>query len=140
MSAIDGFLSRLDKVRQTSNGKWLACCPSHEDSRPSLSIKEGDDGRVLVHCFAGCNVGEVAAAVGIDLSDLFPPKSRSYDGKSGERHPFSAADILRALQLELILVSVAACNLAKGIELDQDDRDRLLLASERVLAASASYA
>jgi putative DNA primase/helicase len=50
---------------------WMARCPSHEDRSPSLSIAEGRDGRVLMHCFAGCAVEQVCAAAGFELRDLF---------------------------------------------------------------------
>jgi len=36
-------------------GAWVACCEAHEDNNPSLSLKDSDDGRVLVHCHAGCS-------------------------------------------------------------------------------------
>jgi DNA primase len=51
---VDAFLDKLTKVKRTGNGTWLACCPAHEDRSPSMSVRELDDGRVLVHCFAGC--------------------------------------------------------------------------------------
>lgn len=38
---------------------WLACCPAHDDREPSLAIRDGDDGRVLVHCHAGCDQRDV---------------------------------------------------------------------------------
>lgn len=50
-------------------GSWT--CPAHEDRSPSLSVKEADDGRVLVHCFAGCETADVLAALGRTLADLF---------------------------------------------------------------------
>lgn len=34
---------------------WMAPCPAHEDRDPSLSIRDADDGKVLVHCHAGCD-------------------------------------------------------------------------------------
>ena len=40
---------------------WLALCPAHDDSQPSFSISESEDGRVLVHCFAGCSQERVIA-------------------------------------------------------------------------------
>ena len=43
----------LGNYKKSNNG-FMACCPAHEDNNPSLSIKDGSDGRVLVHCFAGC--------------------------------------------------------------------------------------
>jgi hypothetical protein len=40
---------------------WMARCPAHNDATPSLSIQGADDGRVLVHCFAGCGQTRVIA-------------------------------------------------------------------------------
>ena len=37
-----------------AGGGWTARCPSHDDHEPSLSIRDGDDGKVLVRCHAGC--------------------------------------------------------------------------------------
>jgi hypothetical protein len=60
---------RLDAKR---NGEgWKAKCPAHEDRTPSLSIKEGDDGRVLVRCFAGCALEDITRAMNIEVKDLF---------------------------------------------------------------------
>lgn len=55
-----------------SGDGWIACCPAHEDRSPSLSIREGDDGRTLIHCHAGCSVESICDAMGIRVSDLFP--------------------------------------------------------------------
>lgn len=60
------------KARRTGRLKWLARCPAHEDRSPSLSITEGRDGRVLVHCFAGCKPEAVLKAVGLTFADLKP--------------------------------------------------------------------
>ena len=67
----DVLLARLDKVKQTGDKKWMACCSAHDDRTPSLAVQELDDGRVLVKCFAGCGAADVMAAVGLSLSDLF---------------------------------------------------------------------
>src|SRR5260370_821519 len=42
---------------------WMARCPAHEDREPSLSIKETDSGKVLVHCHTGCDQQQVIAAL-----------------------------------------------------------------------------
>ncbi len=134
MSA-DILLQHLQKVKRTKPGSWLACCPAHEDKTASLSIRELDDGRVLVHCFAGCSVHEIIGAVGLDMADLFPPRD---DGKhiyKGERRPFPAADILRAIAFESTLVLIAAADLLAGNPFNETDRARLALAASRIQAA-----
>ena len=53
------------------NGRdYKALCPAHDDSNPSLSIGEGEDGRVLVHCHAGCPTEQVLDRVGLQFADL----------------------------------------------------------------------
>jgi hypothetical protein len=54
----------------------MAKCPAHEDNNPSLSIGEGNDGRTLLHCHAGCTAEAICAAVGIRPSDLFTPRQK----------------------------------------------------------------
>ena len=68
---IDLILSKLNRAKKAGPESWMACCPAHEDRTPSLSISAGDDGRVLLNCFAGCGVEAVLAALGLDLSDLY---------------------------------------------------------------------
>jgi putative DNA primase/helicase len=67
----ENILSRLSGVRR-SGSHWMARCPAHDDHTPSLSIAAGDDGRVLVTCFAGCETERVVAKLGLHMSDLFP--------------------------------------------------------------------
>ena len=69
--SIDTLISRLDGVKETGNGKYLACCPAHDDRSPSLAITD-DEGRVLLHCFAGCDPESVLDAIGLKFSDLYP--------------------------------------------------------------------
>jgi len=70
---IDSLLGRLDKVRQNGKG-FLARCPAHEDKENSLSISTGDDGRVLMKCFAGCRTEDVLGQLGLKMRDLFPKR------------------------------------------------------------------
>ncbi len=58
---LDILLHGLDKVRKSGSG-WTACCPAHDDRTPSLSISERD-GKVLVHCWAGCSQKDVISAL-----------------------------------------------------------------------------
>ena len=78
---INILLSRLQQVKKTSRDQWSACCPAHEDSDPSLRLKQLNDGRVLIHCFGGCGPADVMASIGLGLSDLYP------DGNLGEFSP-----------------------------------------------------
>jgi hypothetical protein len=65
------LLAHLAGVKKAGKG-WSARCPAHEDRRASLSIAQGDDGRALVWCHAGCTVDAVCAAVGLRVVDLMP--------------------------------------------------------------------
>ena len=125
------LLERLEAVKATGHGRWMARCPAHDDRHPSLSIGDGD--RILVHCFAGCAVEDVLTAVGLELSDLFPERL-SHRAKP-ERRPFPAADVLRAVEWEALIVAVAASYLGNGGTLTEEDRKRLLLAASRISAA-----
>lgn len=76
MNHIAPLLSRLKKVKSTGKNKWTACCPSHDDGDPSLSLALGDRGQVLLHCFAGCSAAAVLAALDLDFANLYPPDSQ----------------------------------------------------------------
>ena len=80
MTPLDVVLSRLRGVKK-SGKQHVACCPAHEDARASLSVREGDDGRVLLHCFAGCATADVVAALGLTMRDLFPDIDRPARGR-----------------------------------------------------------
>jgi hypothetical protein len=133
-SGADNLLGRLDAVRRTGAGTWSARCPAHDDRGPSLSIAEKDDGRILVHCHAGCDVEAVLVAIGMNISDLFPPRVIAHRVKS-ERRPFPAADVLRAVGFEAMVVAAAAVALLAGEPFSEIDRDRLILAVTRIQAA-----
>lgn len=130
MSA-EKLLQRLDKVKQVGPSKWLAGCPSHEDRTPSLSVRELDDGTVLMHCFGGCGAAEILESLGLDFSELFPPKTdKHFSPKT--RKPWNASDILQALAVESLIVQVYANMMSNGEQLTADDRQRLLLSASRL--------
>lgn len=68
---ITRITDRLEGVRQSAENRFLARCPAHKDKSPSLSLQERDDGRILMHCFAGCDTEDVLSAIGLNFSDLF---------------------------------------------------------------------
>src|SRR5215218_9023572 len=85
-SPLERVLSRLEGV-QWCNGYVMARCPGHDDREPSLSVSEGDDGRALVHCFAGCSFEEIIAAAGLTAKDAFPEEPPSGPRRGGEFTP-----------------------------------------------------
>lgn len=74
---IETVLFSVDGARKSGSG-WSAKCPAHEDSKASLSITEGEDGKVLLWCHsnAGCDFASIVKALGVEEGDLFPPKDR----------------------------------------------------------------
>jgi DNA primase len=136
---IENLLARLDAVKETSRGKWQARCPSHDDKQPSLSIKETNDGVVLLKCWSGCNASEIVGAVGLELSDLFP-KHENFDHSRRQvkqQKPFNAMDALRAIIHETTIVAVCA-GMLKSDGLSPDDSARLALAIQRLFAAGSA--
>jgi putative DNA primase/helicase len=89
---IPEILSRLQPVTKTAAG-WEARCPAHKDKKPSLCIKEGDDGRTLIDCKAGCPPESVCAALGIKMADLFAnkPKRNGTGQKIVATYPYNDA-------------------------------------------------
>ena len=128
-------MARLDGVRRTGAGRWLARCPVHDDRRPSLSVAELEDGRVLMHCFGGCAIEEVLAALGLTFGDLFPPRPVA-DRASRLRRPFPAADVLQAVAYEALVVYFCARTLDEGKRLTGPERERLRLAVSRLQHAA----
>ena len=47
-----------------------ACCPAHDDSSPSLSVRPGKDRDIVLHCHAGCTPDAVMAALGHAWTEL----------------------------------------------------------------------
>lgn len=119
MSA-EALLSRLDKPKRTGPETWIARCPAHADKSPSLSVRDGGDGRVLVLCRAGCETSSVLAAVGLDFDALFPPNVLG-ERVPAVRKPFPAAHVLEALYedtlfLQQLVISIQASGTASSAQ------------------------
>lgn len=125
MSKIDNLLTRLQGVRKTGNNSWIARCCAHNDKSPSLTIAERDDGRVLIHCFAGCSADEVMGAVGLELKDLMP-ENVGFHRKRPDPRPFNPYDVLAAISDDLTVCLVLAKDMQRGRILDPSES--LLLA------------
>jgi hypothetical protein len=64
------LLERLEDVSPAGPGQHNARCPAHEDREASLSVGVGRD-RVLLHCHAGCGLGNIMEALGLSWRDIF---------------------------------------------------------------------
>lgn len=75
---IQEVIARLNNVKPAAGG-YNACCPAHDDRHPSLSVSQGADGRILLHCHAGCPTEDILAKLGLAKTDLFvkPAPARS---------------------------------------------------------------
>ena len=67
---LERILAKLPDAKKSGTG-WSACCPAHDDRRASLSIAEGEDGRVLLKCHAGCSLEAICEAMDLKPTDLF---------------------------------------------------------------------
>jgi hypothetical protein len=134
---IDAVISRLERVKPTGPGTWLASCPTSRHARGDrsrgLSIREGDDGRVLIHCHAGCPVDEIVGALGLQLQDLFPAREITYPSHS-PRHGLIGRprviripwpDLFEALEHQLLVCSMAFSDLAKGKDFTAEDAEAI---------------
>lgn len=109
-------LARALAGRRTGS-QWMAHCPAHEDRKPSFSIRDADDGNVLVHCHAGCDQSVVinklrSLSLWDDVSDRCriptskqPPKASSSPAQD-DRDRIAAA--LRLWHLPLALPAASS--------------------------------
>ncbi len=136
LSPLNVILARLEGVRKQGPG-FMAKCPAHHDKTASLAITEAADGRVLMHCFAGCPVVAVLGAVGLKLADCYPrvaaadmtPQERS-EARSAARHVgIMAALGILSLEAEILLIG-GRKSIAGTVS--ADDLDRMAVAVSRV--------
>jgi 5S rRNA maturation endonuclease (ribonuclease M5) len=79
---INDVLGRLKGVKRNGN-QYAALCPAHDDKKPSLAVSE-KDGKILLHCHAGCPKENIMAAIGLEMKDLFIGESPDYTSGSGK--------------------------------------------------------
>ena len=77
-------------LTQSLGGKWygrygLACCPAHGDRKPSLSLANAPDGRLLLNCKTGCAFTDILDAL----------RSRGMLSRDYRTEPLSPAEMAR---------------------------------------------
>ncbi len=106
------------------NGKgWEFRCPCHEDRKASGSLAEGEEGRALLRCHAGCPVELIVAALGLTMADLFPARPKSRRGRGGRITPSVTPQQCNARPPDHGEASATGCTLAsyaiaKGLPID----------------------
>jgi len=93
---IDNILSRFPDAKRNGNG-WRARCPVHDGhSLTSVSISEGDNGTVLLHCFKGCSCKAIVQAIGLNESDLFPDNNSQHNKRDRGSVPMNQSKPVKA--------------------------------------------
>ena len=138
--SIETLVSRLDGIKETGPGRYLSRCPAHDDRSPSLAIKDGDGGRVLLHCFAGCETEDVLSAIGLTFSDVMPERIGSDHSYKPVRNRISPRDALATLDHESLVVSIIGADFLKHKEIDDETWNRLGVAVDRINTMRAECA
>ena len=126
-------MNNFDGVRETGNGQYSCRCPAHEDKSASLGIKEGDGNRILLNCFAGCDVKSILESVGLDWKDIMNEEKLF----QSEKHKFNPYAVLKHLRDEVLIIGLSSADIRNGKPLNDKDHDRLLKAVGNVRDAYA---
>lgn len=129
---INDFLGYFEKSYRSGKDEYQCLCPAHQDKTASLSIKNLPDQRILIHCFAGCAANDILGAVGLTFDDIVPKRLGDFKPVS---KPFNPYAVLKAISNETLLVALAGLEVANGKTLLQEDKDRLMIAVNRLREA-----
>ena len=129
---INDFLGYFEKSYRSGKDEYQCLCPAHNDKTASLSIKNLPDERILIHCFAGCAANDILGAVGLTFNDIVPKRLGDFKPVS---KPFNPYAVLKAISNETLLVALAGLEVANGKTLPQEDKDRLMIAVNRLREA-----
>lgn len=129
--SVETILMMLEGVKSSGKGKWVALCPVHGDRTASMGVKECGDGTVLINCFAcGANGMEVAEALGVSFSELFPPDSGRPSGPSREQ--------MATVEQDKVVMMIYEADKRGGRDQTLADYKRYKLAQERHTAMTAN--
>jgi hypothetical protein len=80
LEQLEDYTERGDEIR--------ARCPAHNGtSEDSLSIREAENGDVLLHCHAECENEDIVEALDLDLADLFSKNGKASKPLTKEARP-----------------------------------------------------
>lgn len=128
----DPILQSLHKVKQTGEGRWIACCPVHDDKNPSMTITEKDES-VLIYCHScGANGKDVCEALGLDPFILF---GKEFKPGNYKKPKIPASDILKVLMGEALFLRVVTNDLLNQKPINNQTSERLSLTNRRLIAS-----
>lgn len=117
---VDLVLNALERPKKVGKATWRANCPCCGGKNGhKFVVKESADGRVLLKCFAGCDVYSIVSALGLNMTDLFPKT----DGGRPIRNPFTR-EVAGSLSRELMVAWVILRDIANGKPISDADRAR----------------
>lgn len=89
-----------------------------------MSIREEPDGRILFHCFAGCNKEDILAACGMEWADVMPERVGHH--APAVKQPFSAVAALNHMHQEACVMIQMANVIKAGGRITKQERERLI--------------
>ena len=144
-SKLNNVLSRLDGVHKSGDG-FRAKCPAHGGDNDSiLSVRETEDGHVLLHCFHDCSVVEILDSIGLTWPDIMPerlthhaPPEKVRKWREDALHRDWTATMKDALY-ECYIVQITGEVEASGEQLSDEWRDRRNLAIKRMESVTGLF-
>ena len=121
---IQEVLNHFDNVKESGANQYSCRCPAHKDGSNSLGIKEGDGDRILLNCFAGCDVKSILESAGLEWKDIMNEEKLFQTEKLG----FNPYAVLKMLRDEVLLIGLASIDIRAGKPLNDKEHDRLLKA------------
>jgi len=104
---LNDIIPHLRKARRLPDGSYMACCPAHDDSEPSLHLSESPDGTLLWHCHAGCPQDavqrELERIAGVQPATAHPIPPRRNAGRqpaTAQAQPLTLAALADAKRLD----------------------------------------
>ncbi len=121
---IQEVLNHFDNVKESGANQYSCRCPAHKDGSNSLGIKEGDGDRILLNCFAGCDVKSILESAGLEWKDIMNEENLY----QAEKHKFNPFAVLKHLRDEVLIIGLSSVDIRNGKPLNDKDHDRLLKA------------
>ena len=125
---IQEVLNHFDNVRESGANQYSCRCPAHKDGSNSLGIKQGDGDRILLNCFAGCDVKSILESAGLEWKDIMNEEKLF----QAEKLKFNPYAVLKAIRDEVLIIGLASADIRKGKPLNDKEHDRLLQAVANV--------